>query len=421
MHILIHDYAGHPFQVGLSRELASRGMRVTHAYAGGLLTPRGCLERRDGDPEGLQFVEIPMHVNYRRDKFRFLRRRQHELSYGRRLRRLISGLQPALVISGNTPSEPQWLAVQAAVDWRIPFISWVQDFYGVAVSKLLSRRSLILGWLAGAYYSRLDAKVLRRSAHVVSITEDFIPLLRQHGVRADDISVVENWGALEEMPMLPKDNAWSRAHGLAHACVLMYTGTLALKHNPQRLRELALRYRDQDNVKVVVISEGPSADYLQRCSQRDNLPNLVVRPFQPFAAMPQVLASADVFLALLEPDAGIFSVPSKILTYLCAGRPTLASIPAANLGCRLMARSQCGLAVDPSDVDGWAAAADQLLQDAALRQRMGRAARAYAVEAFDIQGIADKFDAIFARAPVPRAVQQTAPVPAFAARGAGSR
>jgi hypothetical protein len=43
MQLLIHDYAGHPFQVQLSRELAMRGYSVVHAFTGGLLTPRGSL------------------------------------------------------------------------------------------------------------------------------------------------------------------------------------------------------------------------------------------------------------------------------------------------------------------------------------------------------------------------------------------
>ena len=41
-----------------------------------------------------------------------------------------------------------------------------------------------------------------------------------------------------------------------------------------------------------------------------------------------MLASADVLVALLETDAGAFSVPSKVLTSLSAGRPILAAIPA---------------------------------------------------------------------------------------------
>ena len=37
--------------------------------------------------------------------------------------------------------------------------------------------------------------------------------------------------------------------------------------------------------------------------------------FQPFEALPDVLGSADVLVAILEADAGVFSVPSKVLSY----------------------------------------------------------------------------------------------------------
>ena len=38
-------------------------------------------------------------------------------------------------------------------------------------------------------------------------------------------------------------------------------------------------------------------------------------PFQPYDSLPDMLGAADVAIALLEPEAGIFSVPSKVLSY----------------------------------------------------------------------------------------------------------
>jgi len=76
MRLLIHDYTGHPFQVQLSRALARRGHEIVHAYASGLLTPRGCLERKSADPASFEVVEVAMDPNYRRDKYRFVRRRR---------------------------------------------------------------------------------------------------------------------------------------------------------------------------------------------------------------------------------------------------------------------------------------------------------------------------------------------------------
>ena len=91
--------------------------------------------------------------------------------------------------------------------------------------------------------------------------------------------------------------------------------------------------------------------------------------FQPFEAMPDVLGSADVLVAILEADAGVFSVPSKVLSYLCAGRPLLLAVPGENLAAKIVVECGAGLVVEPSDLAGFCAAAKQA-------GRFGRAASA---------------------------------------------
>ena len=56
--VLIHDYAGHPFQVQLSRELARRGYDVLHLYFGHNNTPKGDLERRTSDPSNFRVEAV---------------------------------------------------------------------------------------------------------------------------------------------------------------------------------------------------------------------------------------------------------------------------------------------------------------------------------------------------------------------------
>jgi hypothetical protein len=67
-----------------------------------------------------------------------------------------------------------------------------------------------------------------------------------------------------------------------------------------------------------------------------------VLDYQPYGQLAEVLATADVLVALLESSAGIFSVPSKVLAYLCAARPLLASMPKENLAARTIERAGAG-------------------------------------------------------------------------------
>jgi glycosyltransferase involved in cell wall biosynthesis len=398
MRIIVHDYAGHPFQAQLSRELARRGHDVLHAFAGGLVTPRGALTRQEGDPRTFRITEVPMSPDYARNKYSFIKRRGYEVGYGRELASLVARERPDLVLSANTPTEPQWSLIRQARASRVAVVTWVQDFYSIAVDKLARKKLPLVGALAGLWYRRLDSRCFRESHGIVVITDDFEPIMREFGADPSRITTIPNWAPLEELPERPRRNAWSARHGLDDAFVFQYSGTLAMKHNPDLLRRLAVRFQGDPAVRIVVISEGPGAEWLRQRKEAENLANLVLLPFQDFREMPEVLASADALVAILEPDAGIFSVPSKVLTYHCAGRPILASIPAENLAARIISGAGSGLCSDPSDPDGFVDGAVRLRAPGPSGTGMGVAARRYAGENFDIDAIAGRFEAVFARA-----------------------
>lgn len=371
---------------------------MTHAFASQLLTPRGNLQQRSDDPAGLSFAKVPMSPDYRANKYSFLKRRWYEREYGRELVRLAIRLRPDLVLSGQTPSEPQWALIRAAAGLGIPVVTWVQDFYGLAVDKLARKKLPVLGALAGAWYRHLDAKCLRSSASLVAITEDFLPIFAKLGVSQTKVQVIPNWAPLEELPLRPKQNAWAVGHGLADKFVFLYSGTLALKHNPNLLAQLAERFCDDQDVRIVVISEGPGADWLRQRKAAGNLPNLELLPFQSFRDMPEVVASADVLLTILEADAGVFSVPSKVLTYHAARRPILGAMPAENLATRILRKQGSGLCVEPGDIEGLLSAAEKLRRDPEQRKNLARNARDYAESEFDIVRIACRFEQVFTAA-----------------------
>jgi glycosyltransferase involved in cell wall biosynthesis len=114
--------------------------------------------------------------------------------------------------------------------------------------------------------------------------------------------------------------------------------------------------------------------------------------------LPEVLASAEILLAILEPDAGRFSVPSKVLGYLCAGRPVVASVPADNLAARVVERSGGGIVVAPGSASGLVDAVAALLEHPELREKLGRAGRDYAKREFDLPAISERFERVLASA-----------------------
>lgn len=392
MRILVHDYCGHPFQVQLSRALAARGHEVLHLYNGSFQTPRGALAKTAADPAG--FNVGPIDLGEIVPKTGFRRRLQLERKYGHLLTDAAASFCPDVILSANTPSIPQRRLTRDCRRRGVRHVFWVQDIYGIAAYSLLKRRIPVLGHAVGKYFMSLDRASARGSDALVVITEDFRPVFERWGVDSAKIHVAHNWSPLEELPQRPRDNAWAREQGLKDGPRFLYSGTLAMKHNPALLLELAKLFDERGTGEMIVISEGIGVEWLQREAAAGGVRSLRVLPFQPFDRLPEVQGAADVLVAILEPDAGVFSVPSKVLSYMCAGRAILGAMPRQNLAARTIVEQGAGVAVEPDDAAGFRAAADQLLTHPEKLAGYGLAARRYAETTFDIERITDQFQKI---------------------------
>lgn len=393
MRIVLADYSGHAFTAQLARALARRGHRVLHLHFAEFQTPKGRLARCPDDPPDLAFRAISIGGPFA--KHRLLRRRFQEAEVGRRFAARVREFVPDAVIAANLPLDALRLMQQGARHARARFVFWQQDIYSEAIARILRRK---LGWLGGAvglWYRALEKRLLAKSDAIVVIAEDFARHVQgEMGVTHVPIHVIENWAPLDEIPERPKDNPWARAHGLHAKAVVLYTGTLGMKHDPSLLLSLAHGLRGRPDCVLAVCSEGPAVDWLRARKDELNLSSLLLLGFQPFHAYPDVLGAGDVMLAILENEAGVFSVPSKVLSYLCAGRPIVFCGPETNLAARLIERAGAGVVLAEGQRRDLLPCILRLMGDRDARADMGAKGRVYAEAAFDINQIAARFETV---------------------------
>jgi putative colanic acid biosynthesis glycosyltransferase WcaI len=388
LRLVIHDYSGHPGQVHLSRELARRGHHVEHQYCASYTTGRGATERREGDPESFRVRAIELSSEFAR--YSPVVRLRQELQYARISARAILAARPDVAVLSNIPLLSLFILTFLLRMRRVPYVFWQQDIYSEAIRVIARDRFGWLGRLIGWVARRVERQVARGAAAIVAISDTFIEQLEAWGVQTSRIHVVPNWAAIDEMPVRPRDNAWAKAHGLAGAPVVMYAGTLGAKHDPSVISRLA--QTAPTGTRMVVISEGRGREWLE--SEAGDAPGLMLFDYQPYGQLPDMLASADVLLVVLESNASRYSVPSKVLNYLCAGRPVLALLPPDNAVANMVEAAEAGLVVAPGDADAASAALRSLLASPVARAAMGTAARRYAEHTFDVIRVGDRFDSL---------------------------
>ena len=392
MKIVVNDHSGHAFPLQLSRQFVQNGHQVLHAYSASFQSPKGDFADNQAVPQPL-VMAIKVKGTFR--KYSLLKRRQQEIDYASQLVQQLEHFAPDVVLSGTTAFFVHQHVKQYFLRNGIPFIYWCQDIYTVAIRHIARRRLGFMGFPVWGYFNQLERRLLRNSAHVISITRDFTPIFDQWGIDRSKVTCIPNWAPVKEIQLMAKENPWAIQHQLVDKTCILYSGTLGLKHNPAILLDAALHFRHQEEVVFVVISEGLGADFLLQQKQQRHLRNLRILPYQDFHLMSQVMGAADVLVAILEKDAGIYSVPSKVLTYLCAQKPIVLAMPPDNLSAAIVQENNAGFCISPDDSKGFCRHIESLVADKELRQQMGSNGRQYAEENFDIARIANRFMNVF--------------------------
>jgi glycosyltransferase involved in cell wall biosynthesis len=392
MRIAINDYAGFSFPLELSRELSRRGHHILHLYSGTSGGPTVSVHQNYD--ERLRIANLDVGSV---DKDNFWKRWKQERRYGDLAIRKLSNWRPDLIISANTPLESQKKIICWAGRHFIPSIFWLQDLLSIAAKSIISKVNRVLGGLAYRYMNRIEIDALARADHIISITDDFYPYLNTWNIDPAKVSLIPNWGPIEQIPVLPRKNPFSARYGLNEKFVVLYAGTLGKKQNIGLIPDSAARLIDDGDILFVVATDGRGHQLLDTRVAGKRYSNLLRLPLQPTEGYPYLLAASDVTLVTLDRSAGAYCVPSKLWSAYCAQKASVLAVDKQNLCARTTEQIGAGIVIPPRSVDQCVAGIKKLQKNSSLRLQMGMNARRYAECCFPISSVADKFEAVIDR------------------------
>jgi glycosyltransferase involved in cell wall biosynthesis len=183
---------------------------------------------------------------------------------------------------------------------------------------------------------------------------------------------------LEAYVGLPSPSEARGRLGWSEATVASYTGHLYPGRGLELMMELARR-----NPELVLVWAGGEAEAVAAWAARveaEGLHNLRLLGFVPQRELPLIHAASDILLMPYQRsiavssggDTAAFASPMKAFEYMAAARPILSSdLPVL----REVLNDGNAILLDPESIEAWDEALKRLAGDAALRSRLGEAAR----------------------------------------------
>jgi colanic acid biosynthesis glycosyl transferase WcaI len=239
--------------------------------------------------------------------------------------------------------------------------SLLEDFHNATINRTLDRINRRLVSEADAVIA-LGDRMKRR-------------LVEEKGASPASVHVIHNWADCQAITPGPKDNAFSRAHGLHDKFVLMHSGNVGLSQNLDVLIEAAARLQSRERLVVAIVGDGARRGPLEAMVQQRGLANVRFFPYQPKELLHESFATADAFVVSLKPGLEGYIVPSKLYGILAAGRPFVAAVEPSCEVAAIATEHSCGVVAPPGNPDALVTAIARLCDDPAGAQRMGESAR----------------------------------------------
>jgi colanic acid biosynthesis glycosyl transferase WcaI len=293
---------------------------------------------------------------------------------------LLRGPRPDVVFLNTWPVFATAFAAFVARLRRVPYVLSVQDVYpeSLLVQERMAARLLapLLRWI--------DGSVARKAAALIVLSEAFASIYRNdRRVDPSRIHVIPNWLDDLRQPAADEAAAFRRRWGVGEdEFLVLYGGNIGVAAEVERLIG-AFRHVHSANVHLLIAGGGAR---LQSC--RDLAAGVAPGRIHFHTPWPPeetavTLAAANLLALPTSGDQSHFSVPSKLISYLFAGRPILAAAHHDSELARIMRESDAGWVVPPGDEESLARAIVEAAATPEERLRvMSVQGREYARERF---------------------------------------
>ena len=272
-------------------------------------------------------------------------------------------------------TDPPLISVSCAIIVKLKgavLINWVQDLFpevakelGVSLFDGIVYR-IIKGWRNWS---------LKIAKYNVVLGDIMAKRINNEIYRSESIRVIPNWVIGSEMKPMPSENNNLRDKwGLQEKFVVGYSGNLGRAHDVDTIYSSILALKNYKDIVFLFIGGGAGYDEVRMRVYRDDIDNVVFKPYQNASELAYSLSLPDVHIVSLKPELEGLIVPSKFYGVLSVARPIIFIGDKEGEISLYLKKWQCGLSVSPGDVTSFVESILQLKGSEESRERMSTAA-----------------------------------------------
>lgn len=272
-------------------------------------------------------------------------------------------------------TDPPLISVSCAIIVKLKgavLINWVQDLFPEVAKELGVSLFSGIVYRTIKWWRNWSLKIAKYN---VVLGDIMAKRINNEINRFESIRIIPNWVISSKMKPIPSENNELRDKwGLKEKFVVGYSGNLGRAHDIDTIYSSILALKKYKDIVFLFIGGGAGYDEIRIRAFRENIDNVVFKPYQDASELAYSLSLPDVHIVSLKPELEGLIVPSKFYGILSVARPIIFIGDKEGEISLYLKKWQCGLSIIPGDVASFVESILQLKDSEEYYERMSAAA-----------------------------------------------
>jgi len=258
--------------------------------------------------------------------------------------------------------------------WHVPYVFDVEDLQPDAAADL----GMLPGW-AVAILRNLEAAAYRHARLVTTLTPSMRGRIVGKGVPEEKVELLEPRMDDSLLHLLQEEGkAFRRRYKLEDQFLVTHSGNVGVKQGLDVVLDAAALNRSDASMLFLVVGNGADCERIKRRAVQMNLGNVRFLPLLDEADFRGLLAASNICLVTQQQSVSAIAFPSKIVTYLAAGRPIIGSVDRDCEVARVIEESGAGKVADAENAEALLSGLKEMRASDLIKY--GENAREYALQ-----------------------------------------
>lgn len=192
----------------------------------------------------------------------------------------------------------------------------------------------------------INEKIYKNLTKLVVLSEDMkVFVEKNRDIKKENIYIIENWYKKIDTDRILKNSKFIKFKKLEEdkRFKLVYTGNLGIAQDSDFLIDFIKINQNNDKISFVIAGHGNKIVELKRLQNSLNFNNLYIFDYLHSVEYEKLLLISDAFILSLKKELSGLASPSKLYSYLAAGKPILAIIEKNSHLAKLIINKKIGI------------------------------------------------------------------------------